>query len=162
MGTMRGSSIIVLCAALALAMALTHVDRDWLTYNPSPSVPPGIYVRSARAAAPGAFVTVRARDVAPRYAALRDFTRAHDRFIKRVAATEGETVCARGDAVSVHGQRIARLARDHRGYALPRWNGCIVLQADEFFLLGDTADSFDSRYFGVVNAREIEGVWRPL
>ena len=34
--------------------------------------------------------------------------------------------------------------------------------ADEVFLLGDTADSFDSRYWGPVRLTAIDGVWRPL
>ena len=45
---------------------------------------------------------------------------------------------------------------------LPSWSGCRVLEENELFLVGDTPDSFDSRYFGIVTVDEIEGVWRPL
>jgi type IV secretory pathway protease TraF len=48
------------------------------------------------------------------------------------------------------------------GRVLPTWRGCRVLHDGEFFVIGDTPDSFDSRYFGVVRADQIEGVWRPL
>lgn len=38
----------------------------------------------------------------------------------------------------------------------------MTLAVDEVFLMGDTPDSFDSRYFGPVNTADIEGVWRPV
>ncbi|GAM99880.1 hypothetical protein U91I_03535 [alpha proteobacterium U9-1i] len=41
-------------------------------------------------------VTVRARDVALNYAATRRFTDANDRFLKRVAALDGDIVCGSG------------------------------------------------------------------
>jgi type IV secretory pathway protease TraF len=89
-------------------------------------------------------------------------TDAGDRFIKRVVAIAGETVCGRGDTVTIGSLRIQRQRHDSSGHALPRWGGCRVLSEGELFLLGDTPDSFDSRYFGVVTSEEIEGVWRPL
>lgn len=143
-------------------LCLAAPVRDQIVFNPSPSIPRGWYIRAGGEPTMGALVTVRARDVALGYAASRNFTRPEDRFIKRVAASLGETVCAQGDNVVVGRRHLVRLAHDRTGRALPRWNGCVTLRANEFFLLGDTTDSFDSRYFGVVSAQEIEGVWRPL
>ncbi len=146
----------------ALAALLLARPLDWIVYNATPSVPRGFYVRLSAAPARGSFVTVRARDVALSYAAWRGFSQPRDRFIKRVAATGGDRVCASAADVTVGRLRVERLTRDRGGRRLPSWNGCRVLQADEFFLLGDTPDSFDSRYFGVVTRAMIEGVWRPL
>jgi len=81
--------------------------RDWLLYNNTPSVPPGWYVRSADAIARGALVTVRAQDVAPDYAGARNFTDARDRFIKRIAANDGDSVCAEDDATRINGRTVA-------------------------------------------------------
>jgi len=137
--------------------------RDWLIYNHTPSVPTGWYVRSAGEIVPGAFVTVRAQDVAPAYAAARDFTDAGDRFIKRIAANDGDSVCANGNAIRINDRTVAhRAVHDSQGRALQHWSGCRTLSGDEFFLMGDTPDSFDSRYFGPVRAADIEGVWRKL
>lgn len=134
-----------------------------LIYNPSPSVPRGFYVRAHEPVAVGAFVTLRAADASPAYAQARDFTDRTDRFIKRVAAVGGTLVCAEGDRVTVPGRApMARLAQDSAGRVLPSWDGCRTLGADEVFLLGDTADSFDSRYWGPVHMTAINGVWRPL
>ena len=150
-------------AAIALLGVASANARDWLIYNHTPSVPTGWYVRSSGEIARGAFVTVRAQDVAPDYAASRNFTDASDRFIKRIAANAGDRVCADGDAICINDRTVAhRAVRDSQGRMLPRWNGCRTLSGDEIFLMGETPDSFDSRYFGPVSVADIEGVWRKL
>lgn len=137
--------------------------RDLVLLNPSPSVPAGYYVRRATEIASGAFVTVRAVDVAPDYAAIRDFTDSGDRFIKRVAAATGDEVCANGTEVAINDAVVAhRDSHDSAGRALPTWSGCRALSADEILLLGDTPDSFDGRYWGPISRRLVEGVWRPI
>jgi type IV secretory pathway protease TraF len=157
-----------LAAALAVVGAISGAamfvrPAPALIYNPSPSVPRGFYVRDHEPIAVGAFVTLRAVDASPAYARARYFTDRTDRFIKRVAAVGGTLVCAEGDHVTVPGRgAIARLARDTAGRVLPSWDGCRTLGADEVFLLGDTADSFDSRYWGPVRVSTVDGVWRPL
>ncbi len=144
-------------------LALAGNTRDVILYNHSPSVPAGFYLRTDDALARGTTVTVRAVDVARAYAAARHFTDAGDRFIKRVAATRGQVVCANGAAITIDGAVAAqRIGRDSAGRALPTWEGCRTLTAEEVFLLGDTADSFDGRYWGPTPERLIEGVWRPL
>ncbi|GAM98928.1 conjugal transfer protein [alpha proteobacterium U9-1i] len=137
--------------------------RDWLLYNHTPSVPVGWYARSSGEITIGALVTVRAQDAAPDYAAARNFTDAGDRFIKRIAANDGDSVCADGETIRINDRTVAhRAVHDSQGRALPYWSGCRQLSADELFLMGDTPDSFDSRYFGPVSAANIEGVWRKL
>lgn len=150
-------------AAIALMGVASVNARDWLLYNHTPSVPPGWYVRSSDVIARGMLVTVRAQDVAPDYAAARNFTDAGDRFIKRIAANDGDSVCAEGETIRINDRTVAhRALHDSQGRALPHWSGCRTLVADEVFLMGDTQDSFDSRYFGPVSAEDIEGVWRPV
>jgi len=150
-------------AAIALLGVASVNARDWLIYNHTPSVPPGWYMRSADEIARGALVTVRARDVAPDYAAARSFTDRGDRFIKRIAANDGDSVCADGEAIRINDRTVAhRAMHDSQGRALPHWSGCRTLLSDEVFLMGDTPNSFDSRYFGPVFVADIEGVWRPV
>jgi conjugative transfer signal peptidase TraF len=151
----------------AAAIALLGVDsvnaRDWLIYNHTPSVPTGWYVRSSREIARGTLVTVHAQDVAPDYAEARNFTDAGDRFVKRIAANDGDSVSADGDAIRINDRTVAhRAMHDSQGRALPHWSGCRTLGAGDVFLMGDTPDSFDSRYFGPVSANDVEGVWRKL
>ncbi|MBY0565718.1 MAG: S26 family signal peptidase [Hyphomonadaceae bacterium] len=47
------------------------------------------------------------------------------------------------------------------GVTLPTWTGCRTLR-DEVFLLGDTPDSFDGRYWGPTSVELIEGAWRAI
>jgi type IV secretory pathway protease TraF len=64
--------------------------------------------------------------------------------------------------VTINGERAAqRAARDSAGRMLPTWSGCRTLHG-EVFLLGDTPDSFDGRYWGPTPLRLVEGVWRPV
>lgn len=156
-----GNGRYLLLAALAAALALVRYP-DWVVYNASASVPQGLYVRVSEQPVRGSLVTVRARDVAFRYAVWRNFVGPRDRFIKRVTAMEGDRVCARGRGVIVGPVHVQRRDSDHNGHELPSWDGCHLLQAGEFFLLGDTQDSFDSRYFGAVKQSQIEGVWRSF
>lgn len=197
----RPRSLLLLAGGLAAALAAAALaaPRDLVLYNHSPSVPEGLYVRTNAPIAVGAFVTVRARDVAPEEAHRRGFEDASDRFIKRVAAAAGARVCGDGQRLVVSGDDIVVIgaddqqqhdaaAGDDRGTdggnadgggpaGLVRvlhpvgdgdddpvvgWRGCRVLAEGEVLLLGDTADSFDGRYWGPVRVDLIEGVWRKL
>lgn len=78
-------------------------------------------------------------------------------------AASVENGCAEGERVTLDGGRVlTRLARDGAGRMLPAWASCRTLGPDDVFLLGDTADSFDRRYWGPVRLGRIDGVWRPL
>ncbi len=162
---MKPSVLLIAAACVSAVVLIAAAElnrRDVVLFNATPSVPTGFYLRTETPVVKGAFVTVRAADVAGRYATLRQFTDTGDRFIKRVAAREGDRVCAEGERVSVGLETLTRATRDSAGRALPTWEGCHVLQAGEFFLMGETPDSFDSRYFGIVREGAIEGVWKRL
>lgn len=162
---MKRRIVLGLCAcavSLLGAMSVLH-RREVVLYNHSPSIPIGFYIRSSEPLRIGAIVTVRAAEVAPEYAAVRNFTAPGDRFIKRIAATAGDSACTRGAQLTINGRTVLlRAATDSVGRPLPHWNGCRALNADEVLLLGDTSDSFDSRYFGPVRRDAIEGVWQSL
>lgn len=152
------SLLIVACVAF-----MTTNTQPVVIYNPSDSVPSGFYLRSSAPPQRGDFVTVAAAEVAPAYAALRDYTDSSDRFLKRIAATEGQLVCAEDDLISIDGAQVAsRFERDAEGRRLPDWRGCRRLGVSEVFLLGDTDDSFDGRYWGPVDIDLIEGVWARI
>ncbi|HEX8903101.1 S26 family signal peptidase [Vitreimonas sp.] len=148
----------VLAAAIAIGLAVTPAP-DLVLYNATASMPVGFYWRSTDAPARHAIVTVRAQRVASAYARQRGFADAHDRFIKRVAGVDGDIVCAHGANVTINGAQLpSRRRLDREGRLMPRWQGCRRLDG-EVFVLGDSADSFDSRYFGPVAVGDIDAVW---
>ncbi|MGE0530768.1 MAG: S26 family signal peptidase [Hyphomonadaceae bacterium] len=150
--------------AVAAIAALVFVSGiagpDVILFNHSPSVPVGFYVRGAGDLERGMFVTVRARDVAPAEAAAHDYDDEGDRFIKRLAAVAGQHVCSDGRMLSVDGVEVAMV--QNRADAPQGWVGCRILASSEILLLGDSADSFDGRYWGPIRSDLIEGVWCPL
>lgn len=158
-------AVALVASALGLTMitlAISHRD-DALIYNHSRSMAPGFYVRTNSPIARGAIVTIRALDAAPLEAVRRGFDDPGDRFLKRVAAIGGDTVCGREERVTINGRIAATRRRfDSQGRSLVAWQGCHVLGEHELLLLGDGPESFDGRYFGTVDRRDIEGVWRAL
>ncbi len=145
-----------------MSVALAREAPKLVMINESPSVPKGFYVRAAGGALErGTIVAVRQPRIARRYLTGLGVP-AQVRLIKHVAAAAGDRVCARNGEVTLPGQRVAVRDRDRFGGRLPAWRGCRSLGADELFLLGDTANSFDSRYFGPVPRAEVEGVFRQV
>ena len=146
--------------AMAAVFVASSENQDVVLFNHSPSVPVGFYVRDSSHLTRGMFVTVRARDVAPIEAAAHDYDDESDRFIKRLAAIAGQHVCSDGRTLSVDGVEVATV--QNRTGAPQGWVGCRTLTSSEILLLGDSADSFDGRYWGPIREDLIEGVWRPL
>lgn len=130
--------------------------------NESPSLPKGLYLRR-----PGAEVERGATVAFPQPGAARAYLATlgmpgEVTLIKRVAATGGDWVCVRGEQLwTPAGMRVVH-NRDRRGARLPRWSECRQLTRDEVFLLGDTAGSFDSRYFGPVSRTVLLGVYQEV
>jgi conjugative transfer signal peptidase TraF len=142
-----------------LASSASLVPTPRLVWNASASVPIGFYGRVAGAPSRGDLVLARVPLWSRRLAAERHYLPLTVPIVKRVAAVAGDVVCASGDAISIDGRLVAhRLASDRMGHPLPQWEGCETLGAGEFFLLmADAPDSFDGRYFGPTERRDIIG-----
>ncbi|HEX4711107.1 S26 family signal peptidase [Phenylobacterium sp.] len=157
-----GKGVLALIGITLGLVAIACIPRSPATavINESPSLPRGLYLRAPGAALePGAVVAISQPAAARRYLAGLGMP-SQVRLLKRVAAAGGDAVCAAPGRVSTPGRTLPVPARDRRGEALPAWRGCRALTADELFLLGDTPNSFDSRYFGPVNRATVQGVYR--
>lgn len=144
-----------------LGMIAAHAPALALV-NESPSLPRGLYVRKL-AATPGVgeIVALRQPQGARPYLGALGMP-SSVRLIKRVAAAEGDRVCRRGAEVQAQARTVSVRRLDRRGRVLPQWRDCRRLERGELFLLGDTAGSFDSRYFGPIRAEAIDGVFREV
>lgn len=134
-----------------------------LVWNHTESVPIGLYRVEHATPVRGDIVVIAPtgalRATLEAYGAL-----ARGRLLlKRLAATGGDRVCRDGAAISVNGAAaaVAKPATAD-GRALPAWSGCRLLASDDVLVLNPHAGSFDSRYYGPIDAGQILGVARPL
>ena len=156
-------------AALAWASFVSPLPR--LTYNPSDSVAVGWYRidpldRSGSLPSPlsvNRIVLVPLPAEAAALAAQRGYLPTRVPLLKRVGAIAPQEVCIAGGIVRIDGVPSAALLRaDRLGRPLPSWQQCRRLVSGELFLLSVTNPaSFDSRYFGPVNAGAVIGVAHP-
>lgn len=154
-------------AVAAVAILLTAViatllwpPRPVLIWNASASSPVGLYrVSPAGELARGEMVVAWAPQAARALAANRHYLPANVPLVKRVAAVAGDWVCAEGEFVFVNEALVARrLREDPSGRPLPWWSDCRALREGETFLLmPGGASSFDGRYFGITQRRDIVG-----
>lgn len=164
--------LLALCAVFgiaALAPPALHVPAARWVYNPSDSVPRGWYrIESAGTVADalhvGDIVLARLPPEAAALASQRGYLPEGTPLLKRIGAIAPQRVCIAQRAVYVDEVPVA-FAReaDGRGRSLPLWSDCRALRAGELFLLSATNPaSFDSRYFGPINAAAVHGRAQPV
>ncbi len=164
--------MLVLCAAFgiaALAAPALHAPAARWVYNPSDSVPRGWYrIESAGMAGDvlhvGDIVLARLPPEAAALAAQRGYLPERIPLLKRIGAIGPQRVCVAQRTVYVDDVPVA-LARetDGLGRSLPLWSHCRALRAGELFLLSATNPaSFDSRYFGPIDAAAVLGRAQPM
>lgn len=161
--TRRGWAAILVAAGSAPLLSMAAGTMPTLALvNETRSLPRGLYVRRfgediRRGGTAAAEQPAMARPYLESLGAPEDML-----LLKRVAAVGGDRVCRASDRVVTPTGDVRVLAQDRRGSALAAWTDCRRLEADEVFLLGDAAESFDSRYFGPVNRSELRGVFRAV
>jgi conjugative transfer signal peptidase TraF len=134
-----------------------------LLWNVSPSAPIGLYWLATAAPGKAELAAIRLPGALRTLAAFRGYLAETAPLIKPVSATMGDVVCRHGAAVTINGQAAAHASTaDGRGRTLPHWTGCITLTAGQVFLLSTASASFDSRYFGPIDASHVLGAARPI
>jgi len=152
------AAAFVLCGYLATPSG--SADRARLIWNASASAPIGLYrVVHQSTYARGDLVLAKPSPEVARLAARRGYLPAGVPLVKRIVATAGDAVCAKGADIFVDSQFAAmRLSADSNGRPLPGWFGCRTLHQDEVFLLmKGVRASFDGRYFGPTKTARIIG-----
>ncbi len=149
-------------AVLLASVAVPPVPR--LVWNASASAPVGLYaVTPGASVEPGDMVAARVPEPFRRLAAERRYLPMNVPLMKRVVAYAGDEVCALGQEIFVNGRWTAeRRLSDGQGRAMPKWSGCVRLHGRQLFLLMDNPASFDGRYLGVTEGRDIIGKARLL
>ncbi|MFG1287874.1 S26 family signal peptidase [Xanthobacter versatilis] len=151
--------------AMGVAVAAFVPTSLKLIWNASPSVPIGLYtIAPADALEVTDLVAVAAPDWLSRFLAARGYLAEGVPLMKRVAALPGQRVCRLRGEITVDGIAMGRaLDRDRQGRDLPTWSGChVVAEGDLFLMNWQSADSFDSRYFGPLPTSTLIGKAMPL
>ena len=153
----------------ALMLAFSRPAAAPLVYNDSASVPLGFWWRAGgpgTALRPGMVIGFRPPAAGRAYVAVHMPQYLHDELIlKYVVATAGARICRdAAGAFSVDGRVLGRaLKADEHGNPLPAWRGCRTLPPGSVAVFSSRIpDSYDSRYYGAVPARDIKAVYRPL
>lgn len=161
-------AVPALIGLAALAWAAFAKPSARVVYNASDSVPVGWYSidppRSAGSLRVGSIVLTRLPTEPAALAAQRGYLPAHIPLLKRVGAVSPQHVCVREGQVRIEGTPVAVvLWADRLGRAMPVWNGCRALVEGEVFLLSEMhPGSFDSRYFGPIDASLVIGPAHPI
>ncbi len=162
--TRAGMPLVIAGSLLAVSLVLVSPPVQ-VIYNASTSVPSGWYrVDAGSAIQVGDLVLVRLSGASAQLAGERGYLPAGVPLLKPVFATAPQRVCVVGKHLMVDGQAAAHArSRDRLDRLMPRWRECRALVGDELLLLApDSADSFDSRYFGPVRTEAVLGKAKPL
>jgi conjugative transfer signal peptidase TraF len=158
---------IMLAAIATLGIGLPAVfhPAPRLIWNASASVPIGPYaVRPAGRLSVGELVVVTPPEPLASFLAARRYLPKGVPLLKHILALPGQVVCRAKLTIITDGVAVGKaLDRDHLGRALPTWQGCHVVATGEVFLMNPlSADSLDSRYFGLLPATTIVGRADPV
>ncbi len=158
-GRVAGLSI-----GVAIALSALLATAPQVLINTTASEPEGLYRRIGTPAAVGRLVAFKAPAAAFPYADAHLAYLRRVPMLKTVAAGPGDQVCARDGRLVIAGRDRGAIAwTDREGRALPHWKGCRRLGASELFVFSDRVpNSFDSRYFGPIDRKDVLGVYAPL
>jgi conjugative transfer signal peptidase TraF len=157
---------LVFCLMGSWAILPSVLGQRVVVINTSPSVAPGLYIRSTAKPAVGETVDFLIPSVARPY--VRERTGQEGRawyILKPIVAGPGDRVDTTGPSLVINGRIIAPMPteRDGAGRKLPVWRENRVLGPDEFFVFSSRIpNSFDSRCYGPILRKDIASVRRPL
>ena len=162
-------AVLSACGLAALAWASFVRPAAHIVYNPSDSVPVGWYriepVGSPSRPLPvDSILLARLPAHVAALAAQRGYLPSHIPLLKRVGAIAPQHVCIVEGIVRIDGvPAAAALPADRGGRPLSFWPDCRRLHPGELFLLSATNPaSFDSRYFGPIQASNVIGAAQPI
>jgi conjugative transfer signal peptidase TraF len=164
-GKQIGVIVVAVFGVVLISLALWNRSTYKIIYNPSPSAPRGWYVaKPTTQLHRGDLALVQLPPSIRQLADQRRYLPKTVPLLKSVGAVAGDQVCEREGLVQINGTPVGRArVRDGSGRVLVAWADCRQLIAGELFLLGTTsAASFDSRYYGPIDAECVIGIAIPL
>jgi type IV secretory pathway protease TraF len=156
--------VAIATAGIAFLVAKPLINPvPLLIWNASESVPIGWYFVARRQPKIGEIAVIKPVEWVRIYASSRGYLPQDVWLLKSVFTIHPSIICRFGPHVFVDGKQVAKakiVDKMHR--ALPVWKGCIALSSTQYFVLGRHRDSFDSRYFGPIERKQIVGTAFPF
>ena len=157
-----GAATVSICGTLMLG---TTSQAPLILFPITPSLPPGLYVRTFEPPKVGMIVAFRVPEAAKHYkASIGEDVHNDFLFMKPIVAGLGDSVCngvGEGSFINDEPVHPAMMWNGLSG-ALPVWDKCRLLRRDEFFAVSEHQRSFDSRHFGPIRLGQILGSYRSL
>jgi conjugative transfer signal peptidase TraF len=153
-----------LLVATAFFSSVACILGAHLIWNWTPSLPRGLYWLS-RGARPvvGHLVAFPVPAPVEWLVHERRYLPPGAMLVKPVVAMAGDRVCTENGVLSVERTTVGRvLTEDSAGRPLPHYDGCGSLEDGQLFVASHYAKSFDSRTFGPIAARDVQGTVTPL
>lgn len=155
--------VVIGTAGLLLAGASLLPRTPALIWNVSTSVPVGLYRLEKDQPERGDIAVIKPAGALARLLTQEGALPKDRLLLKPLAGLPGQTVCRTGPVVTLDDAPVAfARAHTHKGDALPVWSGCRRLSPDERIVLAQNPASFDSRYFGTIDANQIIGRACPV
>ncbi len=155
---------IMLGAIILLFAPISSANPIRFIYNPSPSAPIGFYrIKAVSNLKRGVYIVVPTPPAFREMAAKRQYLPINIPLIKQIFAIAGDEICRVNEGIFVNQELVAlALKSDSKNRLLPIWQGCIILEENQFFALMNDPNSFDGRYFGALNISDIIGIATPI
>jgi conjugative transfer signal peptidase TraF len=172
--TVKALSVVVAGTGLSMMAVGFGCYLSGARINTSESIPVGLYWTTAQPIQRGGYVMfcppnepVFAVAMKRGYIGSGFCDGGYGYMMKRVLAAKSDAVAINSDGVFVNGVKVpysTPLGEDGAGRLLPRYSmGRRVMKENELLLMSDVCPaSFDARYFGPVDRKQIKWAIRPV
>ena len=152
----RNSNKILL--SIILLLGIGYYSSKNLLINESDSITTGIYRKTLfNNFSKGNYVMFLPKDKFQKYIGKIPLNKRNGKkiiLLKKIAASEGDEIEVNNFILYINGEEKGKLLK-LKGLTEISPSYKKILKKNEFFLLGETANSFDSRYFGTVQRKEL-------
>lgn len=144
--------------SIILLLGIGYYSSKNLLINESDSITTGIYRKTLfNNFSKGNYVMFLPEDKFQKYIGKIPLNKRNGKkiiLLKKIAASEGDEIEVNNFILYINGEEKGKLLK-LKGLTEISPSYKKILKKDEFFLLGETANSFDSRYFGTVQRKEL-------
>ena len=80
-------------------------------------------------------------------------------LIKKVVGVFGDRICVKNSGIFINKKKFGSVVKKSSGdLVLPALRACKRLKRGQVYVLGESRDSFDSRYLGIVSSKDIQKI----